>query len=72
MFSTLKKSFQIKAIRKKIFIVLFIILISRIVAHIPLPGIDREGLSSLFSSNQLLGLIDLFQGGSLKWEKNTF
>ncbi|PIR43697.1 preprotein translocase subunit SecY [candidate division WWE3 bacterium CG10_big_fil_rev_8_21_14_0_10_32_10] len=65
MFSTLKKSFQIKAIRKKIFIVLFIILISRIVAHIPLPGIDREGLSSLFSSNQLLGLIDLFQGGSL-------
>ena len=65
MFSTLKKAFKIPEIRKKVLIILFVIFISRVVAHIPIPGINRDALGTLFNSNQLLGLFDLFQGGSL-------
>lgn len=65
MFSTVKKAFQIDEIRKRILIVLFLIFAYRIVAHIPLPSIDRAALEQLFASSQLLGLVDLFSGGSL-------
>ncbi len=65
MLSVLKKAIQLSDIRKKIVITLFLILVYRILSHIPLPGIDREALRQLFTSNQLLGLLDIFSGGSL-------
>ena len=65
MFKTLKTALKIPEIRKSILTVLVLIFIYRLFAHIPLPGIDNESLKSLFSSNQLLGLVNLFSGGSL-------
>lgn len=65
MFETLKKAFNTPDIRKKLIATLFLLFIYRLVAHIPLPGIDREGLVTLFSSSQLLGVVDVFSGGSL-------
>ncbi len=65
MFKTLKTALKIPEVRKSIITVLLLILVYRIFAHIPLPGIDNESLKSLFSSNQLLGLVNLFSGGSL-------
>ena len=37
----------------------------RLVAHIPIPGIDQFQLDNLFNNNQLLGFLDLFSGGAL-------
>lgn len=34
-------------------------------AHIPVPGINVVALKQLFSSNQFLGLLDIFSGGTL-------
>ncbi len=51
--------------RKKILIVLFIFLVFRFFAHIPVAGINIAQLKSLFSQNQLLGLLDVFSGGTL-------
>jgi preprotein translocase subunit SecY len=65
MFATIKKAFSIPDVRKKILITLFLISVYRLIAHIPVPGIDRQSLNQLFTSNELLGLIDIFQGGSL-------
>jgi preprotein translocase subunit SecY len=65
MFSTVKQAFQIPEIRKRILIVLFLIFCYRVVAHIPLPGVDRLALEQLFASSQLLGFVDVFSGGSL-------
>lgn len=31
----------------------------------PVPGVNREALKNLFNSNQLLGLLDIFSGGTL-------
>ncbi len=58
-------TFKIKELRTKIIITAIIILVSRIVAHIPVGGVDIEALRNLFSSNQFLGLLDIFSGGTL-------
>jgi preprotein translocase subunit SecY len=46
------------------------LVIFRFVAHVPVPGVDRGALSSLFGNQsgvgQLLGMLDLFSGGALR------
>lgn len=41
------------------------IVIFRILAHVPLPGVDISGLKQYFESNQVFGMLDLFSGGSV-------
>ncbi len=57
--------FKIKDLRKKFLITLAIFVIFRFIAHIPVPGVDLNALKQLFGSNQLLGLLDIFSGGTL-------
>lgn len=63
--SIFKRIFYLKDLRKKIFFTVGIVLIFRILAHIPIPSIDTEGLAVFFQNNQILGLLDLFSGGSV-------
>ena len=58
-------AFKIPQLRKKILVSISIIVIFRIVAHIPIGGVNLEGLRNLFQSNQFLGLLDIFSGGTL-------
>ncbi len=58
--------FRTKEIRNKILFILFILVVFRLAANIPVPGIDVERLKSFFEGNQLFGLLDLFSGGGLK------
>lgn len=58
-------AFKIKELRKKILITFLIVIIYRIIAHIPVSGVDLHALQVLFSSSQLLGLLDVFSGGTL-------
>lgn len=53
-------------IRNKILFTLFIILIFRILSHIPVPGIDITAIQNFVSGNQLLGIFDIFSGGGLR------
>ena len=57
--------FRIPDLRKKIFSVLALLLVFRAMAAIPVPGIDAEKLNEFFSSNQLLGFLNIFSGGGL-------
>lgn len=57
--------FKIPDLRKKVFMVLFLLLVFRLLAAIPVPGVDPERLNEFFGSNQLLGFLDLFSGGGL-------
>lgn len=52
-------------LRKKILITVGILALFRFIAHIPAPGVDQGKLKLLFSSSQLLGLLDVFSGGTL-------
>jgi preprotein translocase subunit SecY len=58
--------FRSREIRNKILFILFILVVFRLAANIPVPGIDVERLKSFFEGNQLLGMLDLFSGGGLK------
>lgn len=57
--------FRVREIRNKILYVLAILVIFRLAANIPIPGIDPLRLKSFFESNQFLGLLNLFSGGAL-------
>jgi preprotein translocase subunit SecY len=63
--SPIINAFKIKDLRKKILVTVAIIIIYRILAHIPVSGVDLKALQALFSSSQLLGLLDIFSGGTL-------
>jgi len=59
------KAFKIPELRRKIFITAVIVVVVRIIAHIPVGGIDFVALRSLFAQNQFLNLLDIFSGGTL-------
>ncbi|HVB63100.1 MAG TPA: preprotein translocase subunit SecY [Nitrolancea sp.] len=59
-------AFKIPDIRKKIFFTLGILIIFRFMATIPVPGVDRTALNTLMQQNQLLGMLNLFSGSTLK------
>lgn len=52
-------------LRKRIIITICLIIVFRIIAQIPLPGVDVGGLKTFFESNQVFGLLDMFSGGSV-------
>ncbi|PIS05421.1 MAG: preprotein translocase subunit SecY [Candidatus Buchananbacteria bacterium CG10_big_fil_rev_8_21_14_0_10_42_9] len=62
----LRQIWKITELRNSIFFVLGLLVIFRIAAHIPVPGINNEALQQFFSSNQLLGLVNIFSGGGLE------
>lgn len=57
--------FRIKDIRNKIFIVVALLIAFRLLAAIPIPGIDSAKLAEYFQSNQIFGFLNIFSGGSL-------
>jgi len=65
----LKKLIQIwkvKDLRNSIMFVAAMLIIFRIAAHIPIPGINSEALREFFGSNQLLGIMNVLSGGGME------
>ncbi len=52
-------------LRKKVLFTVAMLLLYRFLAHIPAAGVDRNALRNLFASSQILGLLDIFSGGTL-------
>ena len=65
MFEKLIRIFKIKDLRKRILYTLVLLVVFRIAAHIPVPGVNAENLQKFFEGNQLFGLLDIFTGGGL-------
>jgi len=57
--------FKIRDIRNKILFVLGVFAIFRLMANIPIPGIDAENLKAFFNQFQIFGLLNVFTGGAL-------
>lgn len=51
--------------RKKLFFTIGILVIFRLIVHIPVPGVNLALLKQFFAQNQLLSLLDIFSGGTL-------
>ena len=65
MFESLLNAFRAPDIRRRILFVLGILIVYRLLAQVPLPGIDRAALADFFKNNTAFGIIDLFAGGGL-------
>jgi preprotein translocase subunit SecY len=65
VFEALLNSFRAPDLRRRILYVAFILLIFRLLAHVPVPGVDREQLRSFLQDSPIFGLLDLFSGGGL-------
>ncbi len=61
----LVNAFKTRELRRKILFTALIFLIFRVFAHVPLPGVDLVKLRNLFATNEFLGLLDIFSGGTL-------
>lgn len=61
----LKMVFQDSTILKQLAFILFALLIFRLFATIPIPGVDPFQLQSFLAQNQFFGLLNLFSGGGL-------
>jgi preprotein translocase subunit SecY len=58
-------AFKLPDLRRKILFTLAMLVLYRLAAHIPVPGVNAAALSQMFQSNQLLGLLDMFSGGAM-------
>ncbi len=61
----LKLTFADKVLRGRIFFVLFAMAIFRLLATIPIPGVDMVALENFLASNEFLGFMSMFSGGGL-------
>ncbi|MFA6553211.1 MAG: preprotein translocase subunit SecY [Patescibacteria group bacterium] len=66
MWEKISQIWKVKELRNKILFVLAMLLIFRVAAHIPIPGVNIESLKNLFQSNQILGLLSIFSGGGME------
>ncbi|MEK7578312.1 MAG: preprotein translocase subunit SecY, partial [Patescibacteria group bacterium] len=65
MIKKITQLFKIKDLRNRIFFVLALLVVFRLMANIPVPGVDIIRLKSFFEGNQLFGLLNIFSGGAL-------
>ena len=53
--------------RQKLIFTLAMLVIFRFIAHVPIPGVDLAALQKIFDRSQLLGMLDLFSGGAMRY-----
>ena len=57
--------FKLPDLRDKIIFILAVFAVFRVMANIPIPGVNAENLRRFFESNQIFGLLNVFTGGTL-------
>lgn len=73
MLTGLKNAFSIKELRGKIIFTIAMLVLYRLGAHIPVPGIPFQGITGLFSNTDTsvasgaMALLNLFSGGALAY-----
>jgi preprotein translocase subunit SecY len=61
------QSSSLSNLSQRLIFVLLALLVYRVGAHVPVPGLDPERLAAVFSQkNTILGLFNLFSGGALQ------
>ncbi len=60
-------AFHLPDLRRRILFTLGMLVIFRFVAHVPLPGVNPDALQELFQRNAMLGMLDMFSGGAMRY-----
>ncbi len=64
--NTLIRIFKTREIRNSLLFVFAMLIVFRVAAHIPVPGVDATALGNIFGGNQFFGLLNIFSGGTLE------
>lgn len=65
MLETVRNAWKIGDLRRRIIFTLLMLVVFRIGAHVPIPGIDPERLAEFFQGDNLFGLYNVISGGAL-------
>src|SRR6201993_1480165 len=68
MLATILHAFQVADIRRKIGFTAGMLLVYRLGAHVPVPGVNLSAVNNIqkqFGGSSILGLLNLFSGGGL-------
>jgi len=65
LLNKIRQVWQIKDLRNKILFVFVMLIIFRIAAHIPLPGVNIANLKDFFARNEMLGMLNILSGGAM-------
>lgn len=55
-----------KEVRNSLLFIFAMLVLFRVAAHIPVPGVDPSALVNQFGGNQVFGLLNIFSGGTLE------
>ncbi len=66
MWEKIQAIWRVKEVRNGLLFVGAMMVVFRFAAHVPLPGIDLIALERYFQANQVLGLLNLFSGGTIR------
>ena len=62
---TLRGLWWSQEVRRKLLFTLILTAFFRLIAFVPLFGVDIAALQNILASNQLLGVMNIFSGGTL-------
>ncbi|MBU4369771.1 preprotein translocase subunit SecY [Patescibacteria group bacterium] len=65
MWGKIRQLWQIKDLRNSLLFVMAMLIIFRIAAHIPVPGVNLDNLKDFFSRNEMLGMLNILSGGAM-------
>ena len=60
MIQAIQNILSVKELRNKIFFILAVLVVYRLAANIPVPGVDVVQLKRFFDENALIGLLNIF------------
>ena len=64
-FSSVVRFFRLPDLRRKFFVVIGLVVISRLISSIPIPGVDSRQLANFLNGNPAFSLLNIFTGGGL-------
>ena len=65
MIKRLIGAFKFADMRRKLLIIAVILIVFRLLANVPIPGVNHDALAQFFGSNQFFGFLNIFSGGAL-------
>ncbi len=64
-FSKIKSLFSDRTLRNRTLFVIGALIVFRLLAVVPIPGVDEAALAQFLNGNQFFGLLNIFSGGGL-------
>ncbi len=65
--NTLVRIWKTREVRNSVLFIVAMLILFRVTAHIPVPGVDAGSLQNIFGgNNQFFGLLNIFSGGTLE------